>query len=382
VLALAQLATQVQAYWFRLLQLLPYVAREIVMLLREEWENRVVASWGEALCQDGSIESFPLRDPKHAEACRTSAAAAVIASMGGVEDEGMALSSSPVFPVMFEHSVATRQKVKPSRIAPSVPKGYRGVHLFVLVHGFQGNSFDMRLYRNNIALLFPDAIFLCSNCNEEKTEGDIKEMGVRLAGEVANYVADWCPGSALGRLSFVAHSIGGLMVRAALPLLSEFSSRMHCFITLGTAHLGYLQATHLVNAGLFLLKKLRKSLCLQQLSMADADKPEDTFVWKLSQAQGMEHFEHIVLVSSQQDTYAPYDSARIEPSKEGIDSYKQMAQNILAPLDTDKIVRLDVDFKIETKNVDTFIGRAAHIMFLENQHLMRMLVHGYPKFFR
>ena len=34
-------------------------------------------------------------------------------------------------------------------------------------------------------------------------------------GEVANYVADWCPGSALGRLSFVAHSIGGLMVRAA-----------------------------------------------------------------------------------------------------------------------------------------------------------------------
>ena len=49
----------------------------------------------------------------------------------------------------------------------------------------------MSRYRNNIALLFPDAIFLCSNCNEEKTEGDIKEMGVRLAGEVANYVADW-----------------------------------------------------------------------------------------------------------------------------------------------------------------------------------------------
>ena len=36
----------------------------------------------------------------------------VIASMGGVEDEGMALSSSPVFPVMFEHSAATRGSVK------------------------------------------------------------------------------------------------------------------------------------------------------------------------------------------------------------------------------------------------------------------------------
>ena len=35
-----------------------------------------------------------------------------------------------------------------------------------------------------------------------------------------------CPGSALGRLSFLAHSIGGFMVRAALPMLSEFAPKM------------------------------------------------------------------------------------------------------------------------------------------------------------
>ena len=34
--------------------------------------------------------------------------------------------------------------------------------------------------------------------------------------------------------------------------------------------------------------------------------------------------------------YAPYDSARIEPSKDAVDSYKQMAKNMLSPLDTDK----------------------------------------------
>ena len=39
----------------------------------------------------------------------------------------------------------------------------------------------MRLLKNNIALLFPEAMFLCSNANEEYTEGDILEMGVRLA---------------------------------------------------------------------------------------------------------------------------------------------------------------------------------------------------------
>lgn len=58
---------------------------------------------------------------------------------------------------------------------------YKGVHLFIMVHGFQGNACDMRLLKNNIALLFPEAMFLCSSANEEFTEGDIFEMGVRLS---------------------------------------------------------------------------------------------------------------------------------------------------------------------------------------------------------
>jgi len=58
---------------------------------------------------------------------------------------------------------------------------YKGVHLFVMVHGFQGNACDMRLLRNNIAMLFPEAMFLSSNSNEDYTEGDIFEMGVRLS---------------------------------------------------------------------------------------------------------------------------------------------------------------------------------------------------------
>jgi hypothetical protein len=32
--------------------------------------------------------------------------------------------------------------------------------------------------------MHPDAIFLCSSSNEEQTEGDIFEMGERLANEI------------------------------------------------------------------------------------------------------------------------------------------------------------------------------------------------------
>ena len=47
----------------------------------------------------------------------------------------------------------------------------------------------MRFMKNNIALLFPEAMFLCSTKNEKETEGDIIEMGVRLAQEVNTYIS-------------------------------------------------------------------------------------------------------------------------------------------------------------------------------------------------
>jgi triacylglycerol esterase/lipase EstA (alpha/beta hydrolase family) len=117
---------------------------------------------------------------------------------------------------------------------------YRGVHLFILVHGLNGNANDMRLLKNNIALLFPEAMFLCSCENEEHTEGDILEMGVRLSQEVNTYINQYCPGCSLGRISFVAHSMGGLIVRAALPYLEEHIDKMYNFITLSSPHLGYM----------------------------------------------------------------------------------------------------------------------------------------------
>ena len=58
---------------------------------------------------------------------------------------------------------------------------YNGVHLFVLVHGFQGSSNDMRVIKNNISMVYPDSLFLSSSTNEEDTECSIRNMGLKLA---------------------------------------------------------------------------------------------------------------------------------------------------------------------------------------------------------
>lgn len=275
-----------------------------------------------------------------------------------------------------------------SNCPPSVPREYTGVHLVVLVHGFQGNSFDMRLMRNNLALLFPDSMFLSSSCNEDNTEGDINDMGIRLAQEVVNYICDWCHGNALGRLSFVAHSLGGLIVRAALPLLHEHSSKMFSFVTLSTSHLGIFQdKVSLFNTGFWMLKKWRNSTFLQQVSMTDSDNPRDSFLFKLSKMRGFEMFQNVVLASCFEDQYGPVQSARAEVGPEWVgqsdkDVYCEMVENLWAAVEPSRAMRLDVNFVITEKNLDSFIGRTAHIQFLESQSMMKMIAHNWSALFR
>ena len=56
---------------------------------------------------------------------------------------------------------------------------------------------------------------------------------------------------------------------------------------------------------------MKDSECLKQLSMTDHENPEETFLFKLSKMGGLEYFKHIFLFSSKQDSYAPFESARI-----------------------------------------------------------------------
>ena len=88
---------------------------------------------------------------------------------------------------------------------------------------------------------------------------------------------------------------------------------MHGYLSLGSPHLGYMYNTNsLVNAGMWVLKRWRNSQCLQQLSMTDHATKNETYLYKLSQQSGLNWFKQVVFVSSYQDSYAPYDSARVQ----------------------------------------------------------------------
>lgn len=169
----------------------------------------------------------------------------------------------------------------------------------MLCHGFQGNSFDMRLIKNNLYLLYPDALFLSSKANEEYTNGNIADMGRRLAQEVNVFLKEWCPGESLGRLSFIGHSLGGVIIRAALPNLSEYSDRMYLFMSLSSPHLGYMyNNSKLIEAGIWFLRNTRKSECLEELHMTDQEQLADCYLYKLTNNPGLGWFRNIALLCS------------------------------------------------------------------------------------
>lgn len=58
-----------------------------------------------------------------------------------------------------------------------------------------------------------------------------------------------------------------------------------------------------------------------------------------------------------------------------------MVKNIMDNIDIDEIYRLDVNFQIEERNLDSIIGRKAHILLLDNKELIRMIVSRYKEFF-
>merc|ERR1719329_697461 len=136
-----------------------------------------------------------------------------------------------------------------------------------------------------------------------------------------------------------------------------------------------------------MLSKWKKCQLLDELAMNDAKDLKDTYLSKLCQRRGLEHFKWICLISSKQDNYSPSKSSRMEmdpaweknPSKE---AFVNMVKNVWEHVKPERVMRLRAHFDLPEKNVDAMIGRVAHIRFIECQPIMRMLIHSYGFLFR
>ncbi|KAM7266551.1 hypothetical protein ACFE04_004448 [Oxalis oulophora] len=293
------------------------------------------------------------------------------------------------------------------RLGVSIPhQKSRDLKIVVFVHGFQGHHLDLRLVRNQWLLIDPKIEFLMSEANEEKTSGDFREMGHRLAQEVILFVKkkmDKVSSRSAKlrdiKLSFVGHSIGNVIIRTALAdmIMEPFLKYLYTYVSVSGPHLGYLYSSNsLFNSGLWLLKKLKNTQCIHQLTFTDDPDLHNTFFYKLCKQKSLANFKNIILLSSPQDGYVPYHSARIEFCPAASRDYTKRGKVFLEMLNNcmDQIrssspghrlfMRCDVNFdtSLYGKNLNSFIGRAAHIEFLESDIFARFLMWSFPEVFR
>ncbi|KAG5034419.1 hypothetical protein JHK87_009329 [Glycine soja] len=168
----------------------------------------------------------------------------------------------------------------------------------------KGHHLDLRLVRNQWLLIDPKVEFLMSEANEDKTFGDFREMGHRLAKEVIAFL------------------------KSKMDKASRYGS-------LGDIRLSF-------------------------------------------------------------DGYVPYHSARIEScqaaSRDTSKKGKLFLEMLNACLDQIRansmqhrvFMRCDVNFDASTqgKNLDSIIGRAAHIEFLDSDIFARFIMWSFPDLFR
>ena len=144
----------------------------------------------------------------------------------------------------------------------------------------------MEFFKTYFVLYNPEARFLCSKANQKNTDGDIGEMGKKLAEEIRYYIGFSFPNlDNLKKITFLAHSLGGLITRAALPLLDKYKGKMWSFISLSSPHFGYMYSAGLISAGLWVLKKWYGAKSLEQLSFSDDKNPKHCFLYRLAMAQ-------------------------------------------------------------------------------------------------
>ncbi|KAL8153178.1 hypothetical protein V2J09_010938 [Rumex salicifolius] len=171
------------------------------------------------------------------------------------------------------------------------------LRVLVFVHGFQWLLID------------PKAECLMSEVNEDKTSGDLREMGLRLAQEVISFLKKKMDKASRSgslksiKLSFVGHSIGNVIIRTALTesIMEPYLRFLHTYVSVSGPHLGYLYSSNsLFNSGLWLLKKLKNTQCIHQLTLTDDPDLHDTFFYKLCQHNTLDNFRNIILLSSPQ----------------------------------------------------------------------------------
>lgn len=358
----------------------------IVHKLMKEYITLMDDRWGENIIQELSYEKIPIFSNLKAynedlETARKLKSSSNFAHMNYFHVIDEKLFTTPENNTIIFDSIFAQKPFDMNSMQKLINHAghSKARHLIILVHGYLGSYIDVKMLQDTISNVYPKGIFLLSRANEGHTDGNIIEMGIRLSNEVKEFIKIYSS-IHIDKISFIGHSLGGLIIRASLPHLFELKDKFYSYISLACPHLGCTNnESILIDAGMWVLCKIKQSQVLNQLVLKDSANIRQSALFELSQMEGIGWFNKILLFSSCQDSYVPFHSARIEVGNNGADGNTiefEMVNNILKQVNG-SFHRINTVFFINPMEVGHLIGRSAHVMFLDNLQFLNILVFKY-----
>lgn len=272
-------------------------------------------------------------------------------------------------------------------------------HVVVFVHGLGGSRDDLSPYRRALDQAFmahrqcsqgDDGVrgsnsgwemeYLMSRVNQTETWSDINTMAHNLLNEIGEFIGE--KQTRVRRISFISHSLGGVIVRAAVRLANDarmpwLLPLLHTVMCINTPHLGLAYTGRHINWGVQLVRWWKRSRSMEQLAFRDAEPFTETFLYRLAQENTLGQFRHVVLLGNPEDLFVPMQSALVEHCKASArdatpmgTAYREMVGSLLTSIrdseKTETLVRYMTVHRNQTANTNKITGRAAHIAPVED----------------
>ena len=126
----------------------------------------------------------------------------------------------------------------------------------------------------------------------------IDELGGRLAEEVEDVIHSYFEIRNISKISFIGFSLGGLIIWAALSKLHKFRHLFYGYTSIASPHLGLKYSQKLISAALTLMNVVKEVQTIKELRLHDSSKIEESYLYHLSEQEGLNWFSHVFLLSS------------------------------------------------------------------------------------
>lgn len=71
-------------------------------------------------------------------------------------------------------------------------------------------------------------------------------------------------------ISFIGHSLGGIIIRASLRYLQLYKNNFECYVSIASPHMGYLYHTStIVTTSMWVMNQVKKDQSMIELAMSD-----------------------------------------------------------------------------------------------------------------